>query len=224
MNKQELQDGVFTFEFEPQEAISWQAGQYLHYTLHHPNPDDRGEDRYFTISSPPYEKTVKLTTRWSGDKASTFKKALFALEPGAEIEADPPDGRFTWREDASKHVLVSGGIGVTPFHSMLLQMDNDGKKIEADLLYANRDDNYVFDGELAQIATKHPGLRIKKFTGKEITIKDLKPYAQVPGAVFYLSGPKSMVVDFTNQLIAAGVSDDNILKDRFPGYDSVAHA
>lgn len=224
LGKREIQSGVFTFEFEPQEQMDWQPGQYMHYFLKHAGADDRGEERWFTISSAPYEGKVELTTRWSGDKASSFKKAMFALKPGAELEAEGPGGKFVWQEGDHKHVLVSGGIGITPFRSILLQLDHEGKEIDADLLYANRDENYVFGAELDQLAAKHSGLRIKKFTGKEITIDDLKPFINLPGVLFYLSGPESMVDSFKDQLMAAGVSEESILKDRFPGYSSVASA
>jgi ferredoxin-NADP reductase len=221
--KEEIQDGVYRFDFEPVDGLSWQQGQYMHYFLEHPNPDDRGEERWFTISSAPYEGHVALTTRWSGDKASSFKKAMFALKPGDQLEAEGPGGKFVWREGDYRHVMVSGGIGITPFRSMFLQLDHDGKEIDADLLYANRDDSYVFDEELSRLSGKHQGLRIKKFTGKEITIDDLKSFAG-PNTVYYLSGPEPMVDSFVEQLLQAGVGEESILKDRFPGYANMANA
>lgn len=223
-SKQEIQSGVFTFVFEPQEQMVWQPGQYMHYFLKHAGADDRGEERWFTISSAPYEERVQLTTRWSGDKASSFKKAMFALKPGDELEAEGPGGKFVWQAGNHRHVLVAGGIGITPFRSILLQLDHDGKEIDADLLYANRDDNFVFGAELSGLAAKHSGLRINKFVGKEITLKDLKPFIGLPGVLFYLSGPESMVDSFKDQLLVAGAGEESILKDRFPGYSNVASA
>jgi ferredoxin-NADP reductase len=222
-SKEEIQDGVFTFHFSAGPKVQWQPGQYMHYFLKHPDADDRGEDRYFTISSAPYEGKIMLTTRWSGDKASSFKKAMFALKAGDELEAEEPSGKFVWREGDLKRVLVSGGIGITPFRSMLAQLDHDDQEIDADLLYANRDEHFVFDDELRGISARHPGLRIKKFTGKEITIDDLTPFSSSK-TLYYLSGPEPMVNSFKEQLLSAGISEENVLKDSFPGYSSMTNA
>jgi ferredoxin-NADP reductase len=223
-DRREIQPGAHTFEFKPETEISWRPGQYLHYRLPHPNPDDRAEDRYFTISSAPYEGKVQLTTRKAADRGSSFKRALFGLKNGDPIEAEGPDGKFVWREGDASHVLVAGGIGITPFRSMLLQLDHDGEPINADLLYSNRDDQLIFGDLLEDLAARHPDLRVHKFIGQEITKDDLAGYAKNPKAVFYLSGPKAMVESFTKQLLSIGVMDDNILKDRFPGYSGLANA
>ncbi|MBX4201586.1 FAD-dependent oxidoreductase [Candidatus Saccharibacteria bacterium] len=222
--KTEIQPGVWTFEFRTDEPLTWQAGQYLHYTLKHPNPDDRAEDRYFTISSPPYEGKVQFTTRKASEQSSSFKQALFGLNKGDAIEAEPPSGKFVWREGDLEHVLVSGGIGITPFRSMLLQLDHEGKQINADLLYSNRDDHLIFGALLDELSAKHPDLRLHKYIGQEITKDDLAEYTKKPNAVFYLSGPKSMVESFVAQLLEMGVLDENILKDKFPGYSGLANA
>src|SRR5450755_522220 len=83
--KQEASD-IFSFIFTPERPLRWQAGQYLHYVLNHPKPDDRGVERYFSIASAPHEKKVMLTTRFA-PKGSSFKKALRKLRPGDAIEA-----------------------------------------------------------------------------------------------------------------------------------------
>src|SRR3989344_6104044 len=92
--KKEIEN-VFTFTFDPLDSargkpgkkISWLPGQYLHYELPHPDADDRGVERWFTISAPPYEGLPTITTRFDTDRSSTFKKPLRKLEPGTEIEA-----------------------------------------------------------------------------------------------------------------------------------------
>src|ERR1041384_4268888 len=87
---------VTTFIFEAGQALEWQAGQYMHFLLPHPEEDDRGVGRYFTISNPPYEGKPSITTRFDTERSSTFKKALKALEIGQEIESDDgPKGQFT---------------------------------------------------------------------------------------------------------------------------------
>jgi ferredoxin-NADP reductase len=70
---QELHD-VCSFVFEPEEPITWEAGQYMHYNFPHPDTDDRGVERWFTISTAPFEKNIRITTRLALEKGSSFKK------------------------------------------------------------------------------------------------------------------------------------------------------
>src|SRR5260221_730975 len=131
--------GVTSFTFHPDKPFEWQPGQYLHYVFDYPNPDDRGLERYFTIASAPFENEVLVTTRITSDKGSAFKKALLEAPIGTEIEADGPKGSFIIEDEPKHHILIAGGIGITPYRSMLLQLDRDDKDLKIDLLYAHSD-------------------------------------------------------------------------------------
>src|SRR3982751_512135 len=102
--------GVESFIFEPEETLSWKAGQYLHYVLHHEPTDDRGSDRWFTVASAPYEKNPMITTRHADEKSSSFKTALFAMKEGEEIEISSVDGDFTVEDTDKDLVFIAGGI------------------------------------------------------------------------------------------------------------------
>jgi ferredoxin-NADP reductase len=221
VDHKKLFEDVDSFIFQPDESINWAPGQYMHYVFEHPQADDRGVERWFTISSPPYEQKVAITTRFTPDKGSSFKKALRAMTIGGIIQADGPKGKFVIDDPAKKAVLVAGGIGVTPYHSQLLQMDHDGQSINADLLYANRDDNFVFGDELAALEQKHSNFHIHKFVGdRHIEEADLKPYADDPNNIIYLSGPEPMVEAFEETLKEKlHVPDDRVKTDFFPGYE-----
>src|SRR5919204_3225778 len=143
---------VTSFLFEPEGELTWEAGQYLRYTLPHPDADDRGVRRYFTVSSAPHERHVRLTTRRSAERGSTFKRALFALEPGATVEAEAPAGPFTIDEPNGRYLLVAGGIGITPFRAILADLARRDRPPPGKLLYANRNDEIVFRGELDRLA------------------------------------------------------------------------
>jgi ferredoxin-NADP reductase len=80
--KQEAND-TFSFIFAPEQPLQWKAGQLVRYLLDHPNPDDRGVERFFSIASAPHEKHVMLTTRFA-PKSSSFKKALKNLRPAMQ--------------------------------------------------------------------------------------------------------------------------------------------
>jgi ferredoxin-NADP reductase len=223
IEKREEAPDVTSFIFEPETAFSWEAGQLLHYTLPHENEDDRGSDRYFTISTAPFEKHVAITTRFAGEKTSSFKQALFGMEQGAVIEADGLEGDFTVQDTQTPVVFIAGGIGITPFRSILLDLDQKGLQIDATLLYANRNENIVFKDELEALAAKHPQFTIKYFIDQqrinEEAIKAAVTDLSVP--VFYVSGPKPMVKAFETMMKEMGIADERIKRDFFPNYEEI---
>jgi ferredoxin-NADP reductase len=219
VKKEQEIEGVYSFYFEPEQELTWEAGQFLHYTLNHPNADDRGMKRWFTISTAPYEKLVRITTRINSDRSSSFKSALMQLKEGNEIEAEAPEGDFVFGDLNKKYVFFAGGIGITPFRSILAQLDHDNTDFKVDLLYANRDDSLVFGDELAELEQKHANFHIHKFIGDDhVTLDTLKPYMDDPNTIIYVSGPEPMVEDFDKQLKDAGLSEDRVKGDYFPNY------
>jgi ferredoxin-NADP reductase len=210
--------GVYSFVFKPDKPISWVPGQYMHYVLPHSNPDNRGIERWFTISAAPFEKNLHITTRFAGDKGSSFKKALLNLDVGSEFEADGPEGKFTLQKGNVHHILIAGGIGITPYRSMLAQLNHDNKDAPAELLYANQDENLVFGDELAKIEANLKFFHVHPFIGRRLVPNDFKKYVDQTNSVFYLSGPEPLVENYENVLQKMGVAKEQIKTDFFPGY------
>lgn len=209
---------VVTFIFKPDMDLTWQAGQYLHYSIPDESADDRGVERWFTIAAAPHEGHVRITTRIS-EKRSTFKNHINSLKIGDTIEADGPEGDFVVDDPARPMIMIAGGIGVTPFRSILLDMDHNGQPINAKLLYANRDENFVFKSELESLRQRHPNFSIRYYTDKRIdeaAIREAVPDLSVP--LFYISGPEPMVRSLAGVLAGMDVPDTNIKLDDFPGY------
>lgn len=213
-------DDVTSFIFEPQEPLTWEPGQFLHYTFPHQNVDDRGIERWFTISAAPYEGHVMVTTRFADDRSSSFKTALKNLPIGGTIEADGPEGEFVISDFSQKYIFLAGGIGVTPFRSMLLQYTHDGNKIDVDMLYANRNDQFVFEGEFNAIMPQQPNFRMHKIIERHISEGDIRgvaPDLTIP--YFYISGPKPMAFHYQDLLKGLGVPEEHIKLDKFPNYN-----
>lgn len=212
--------GVVSFIFKPQEPLVWKAGQFLHYVLNHASTDDRGSDRWFTIASAPYERQVMITTRLAPIKGSTFKKTLKELKRGDEIEVSDLDGDFTLDDPKKECVFIAGGIGITPFRSILKQAAHDGKHLRVTLIYANRDKAVTYKKELEALASRNPTFRIHYlFKPQRIdkdAIKKLVPDLKKP--VFYVSGPEPMVENVGEMLQQLGIPAKHIKQDWFPGY------
>ena len=215
----ETDPSVTTFVWESSEPLSWQAGQYLKYTLPHDNPDDRGITRFFTIAAPPYVGQPRITTRFAAEKGSSFKAALHKFKLGDSIEASRPMGDFTF-DTARPAVLVAGGIGITPFRAMLLQLDHDQTDFQAHLLYANRTEQCVFRDEFEAIAAKNDKLIVSYITDpKHIELADIQQAAaSLTKPLYYLSGPEPMVAHYAEMLKQAGIAEADIKTDDFPGY------
>jgi ferredoxin-NADP reductase len=212
---------VTSFLFGSDAPFKWQAGQFLHYSLPHPDADDRGITRYFTIASAPFEGHVMLTTRFASGRSSSFKRALRQLPVGAAVEASEPDGDFVVGDPADQHVLIAGGIGVTPFRAILLDLDHREMPISATLLYANRTVDFVYKAELDRLASRHPRFVIRYLVSPErvsqASIRAVAPDLATP--TFHVSGPEPFVESVGSMLTALGVPDAHVKRDYFPGYD-----
>jgi ferredoxin-NADP reductase len=221
-------ENVTSFRFVPEVPVSYQAGQYLRYTLPHPEPDSRGVSRYFTMSSAPSEPFIMLTTRLSSP-GSTFKQALAALEPGAGVAATGPLGRFVYTQDATPAVFIAGGIGVTPFRSMLIEWAAQQRSSEITLLYANRTPEIAFRGLFDELAQAHPAVRAV-YVVSHPTADWTGPVGHIDAAFidehvldvttprFYAAGPQAMVDAMGQALGQLGVPRERIQQEIFPGY------
>jgi ferredoxin-NADP reductase len=212
---------VESFIFKPLESLSWKAGQFLHYVLHHEPTDDRGSDRWFTVAAAPFEEVVKITTRFTEEKSSSFKKTLRALKVGDDIEISDVEGDFVIGDPDASYVFIAGGIGITPFRAILKEMHHEGKQIAVTLLYANRDEaNIVYKEELEAIAKDNPNLKIHYVISPERIdeekIRELIPDVQKP--LFYVSGPEPMVEALGSTLRSMGIAEDHLKQDFFPNY------
>lgn len=214
---------VTTYILEPTGPLDSKPGQFLHYILPpDPNMDDRHNDRWFTNAAAPFEAHVQITTRIP-TSPSSFKRALRMLRVGADIEAEGPEGEFVITDPNRTYIFVAGGIGITPFRSILAEADHNGQNLKIHVLYGNRDNNILFKDELYGFAQRNPELKIDYIVDPKRLDKDhLKPaIASSLNPYIYISGPEPMVEAITLIVKRLGVSGDHIQTDFFPGYDNI---
>jgi ferredoxin-NADP reductase len=217
LTKEHLIDNIWSFRFQPSEPFSWIAGQFIRVEIPHPQPDEEGTKRWFTIASAPYEQVVQITTRVSH---STFKQALDAIPIGGELQLlEMPDGSFAWQDSDLPKVLVAGGIGITPYHSMLKQRVHDGLPITATLVYGSRDEQVAFRDELEQWAAAHPDFVIHYVPGTPVSAASLAELVpNLNQSLVYVSGPDPMVDKLSDELLAAGLPEAQLMRDGFMNY------
>ena len=145
-------EDVYTFLFEKEKDLTWKAGQHGLFNITHKKI--KKPIRPFTVASAPTEDVVRLTMRIS-DNPSEFKKAMLELKQGMTVKMSGPVGNF-YLKDSSPSLLIAGGIGITPFRSILKQIEAEGnggdKQIH--LLYLDSNRSFIFSDELDAIANK----------------------------------------------------------------------
>ena len=214
---QRISDKVANYVFTPDMPVQYKAGQYMEWTLPPKGADSRGNRRTFTIASSPTEETVQLGVKFY-EPSSSFKKRLRELKPGQYLYAGQVAGDFTLPADkAEKLIFIAGGIGITPFRSMLKQLIDSGETRDIILIYllANAAEQAYRD--VLDAAGKH-GVKVRVITGAfspELLSKAAPDFAS---RHFYLSGPRAMVDGIRGQLTTKGVSRSRITSDYFSGY------
>lgn len=210
--------GVTTFIFKGSPSVAWEPGQYYVYGLPAAIADRRTALRPFTVASAPSEHRLHITTRLP-KQPSVFKQKLLELKPGAKVYAAGPFGFFTLGK--GKSVFLAGGIGVTPFRSMILELANRGTMPDITLLYANRDEHIPFKQEFDKVAAAHPSFKVHYLTSPErLDAQAVKPYVSTTGdTTYYLSGPKPFVESLSRELNEdLGIAKSQLKHDSFKGY------
>jgi len=210
-------DDVRTFVFEKPKDLTWKAGQYGLFTITHKSL--KNGTRPFSVSSAPAENAVRITTR-IGKEPSEFKKALLELTPGMKITMRGPVGPFYLKEETPT-LFIAGGIGITPFRSMLKQIDATqkeyGKPIH--LLYLDGNREYLFKDELdAMVNRILTGLTY--LGSRDELHQEIDKFRSQfnHGGKCFVAGPKSMVDQIVKDLLDKQVSKQQITKDAFFGY------
>lgn len=228
-SKGEIAEGTLRVDFEITEPVSFKSGQYMFVTLKNPPyTDEKGNKRQFSINnSPNTQGILTMTTRIT---ESAFKRSLKELPLGSEVEIGPIAGVFTLPEDTAKPlVFIAGGIGITPFLSMLEYIKEEGLPYKITLIYSNRNQaSTAYLAELKNLASLLPNFKLiltmtedNSWEGERrlIDSKFITEYFPDLNASFYMVvGPPGMVEAVSKALAEAGVKPENIKKENFTGY------
>lgn len=229
--KIKMAPGILDFVFKPSQKLAFVPGQYMEFTLAHPHPDSRGNRRYFTIASSPTEKNMHLGIRFY-DQGSSFKNAMYRMDGKTKIMAAQIAGDFTLPEDfTQKLVFIAGGIGITPFRSMLKYLLDSHQRRDIILIYVNKTVNEIVYKDILNKVQAQLHIRIiyvltdltaipQNWTGlvgrlnQQMLMQVVPDYAE---RTYYLSGPPNMVDAYEQVLENIDIKHKYIRKDFFPG-------
>lgn len=232
IKKERVAADAYSFYFKRPESYDFKPGQYLRIEIPIENPDVRGNSRLFTIASSPTEKNfLMITTRII---QSSFKKTLEKMETGTKVKIFGPYGTFTLNEEGQKpYVFLAGGIGVTPFHSMINHIIAKKLFVPITLFTSFRTaDDIVYGEEFRKTAKNYKWFKLietvtrpeeSKIPWSGLTgridanlIKD--SIFDIPNSIFYISGPPAMVDALAETVKSLNIPAENIHVEKFTGY------
>jgi ferredoxin-NADP reductase len=232
LSRETIAERTMSFRFERPVDWSYRAGQFVDVTLlDPPETDAEGNTRGFTISSAPRENVITITTRL---RDTAFKRILQRMPLGTEVKIEGPFGDLRLHHADRPAVLLAGGIGITPFRSILVETIGGGSlPYRVVLFHANRrPQDAAFADELRALEAKDPNLifvptmtamagSTEEWAGEvgHIDAAMLGRHLNgVGNSINYIAGSAGMVQASRTMLLASGVDEDDIRTEEFTGY------
>ncbi len=229
ISKRPIATNTVIFHFEKPAGFNFTPGQYGGFTLINPAQiDPTGITRRFSLLSTPDDEHIAIATRI---QSSAYKQVLNDLAIGAEIKFAGPTGTFVLDADpALPTVMIAGGIGITPFYSMIRHAVAHQPQRELYLFYGNRNpEDAAFIAELQQLAKTAPNFKLictmenatANWDGEVgyITHTLIKKYiTDLNDPNYFVCGSPAMVTALQELLAEMGVDEAKIKVEDFPGY------
>ncbi len=231
INKRKIAQDVFAFTFEKPKNFTFKPGQYGGFTLMQPiDTNAGGSTRRFSLSSSPNDPCLEITIRIQAQQ-SAYKRVLSQLEIGSEIKFAGPTGLFTLHEEiTTPAVMIAGGIGITPFYSMIKTLTAAQIPQPLHLFYGNQSlQDTAFLEDLMTWQQQNPHFHFiptlanpdQDWQGEKGFITDhmIKKYiSNLDAPIYYICGSPAMVTVLQETLAEMGIDEDRIKVEDFPGY------
>jgi len=240
VSKETVAEGTIAFHFVKPDGFTFKAGQAMDITLiNPPQTDTEGNKRTFSIASSPSEETLMIATRM---RDSAFKRSLGDGGAELEIQIEQPTGTMVLHDKVERLALMLvGGIGITPFRSIVKDATERNLPHKIFLFYSNRrPEDAPFLNEMKELAEKNPNFTfIPTMTNIENSLREASGQAKqdwdgetgyitmdminkyvsnTDNAIYYSAGPLEMVAAMKKLLNTHGISDDDIRLEEFAGY------
>ncbi len=224
---EQLNKNTTSFWLKPDEPINYLAGQFITIHIPHSSMDDRGDKRWFTLSSSPTESLLCFTTKLS-NQSSSFKRQLQSLQPGDTLQVGQPMGDFVLPKSTQTPLIyIAAGIGIAPVRSILTYLKDRGEqrdiclhygvRHEVDICYQDILSNWA---DTTTIWVSQPGADWTGKKGKisiDVILQNLSK-AQRDNGWFFVAGPEQFTEASYRQLEESGIPDHHIIGDYYHGY------
>ena len=211
---------VKSFILTMDEDFIFEPGQYVDLLID--TPDDSVISGFSITSSPLEKRILSIGVKW----IPSAKAAIYLhenAEVGDTFNAVGPGGEFYYRTDMGKSlVLVAGGIGITPFMSVVKYVQEAKLDVDITLLYsAKTPSELAFLEDLKAISAQNPNLKClftvtqphdEKWDGPvgRIDAEMLREHAARSESIFFVCGPGEMPKQISETLRELGVDDSRI--------------
>lgn len=222
-----LSPTIYSFSFPKDKSFHFEPGQYMEWTLPHKNMDSRGNRRFISLASSPTEDIILVVIRYY-KPPSSYKKGMIELSAGDKIIATNLSGDFVLPKNVlDPLVFVAGGVGITPFRSMLKYIIDKKLSVNIVLLFINKTENEIVFKDIFQEAERYGVKTINVITNStEVHSGEEKGHVteemitrMIPdfkNRTFYISGSQLMVQNLHDMFKKMGIK--KIKTDFFPGY------
>ena len=232
IEKREVARETMEFTLEKPDGFIYQSGQTIDLTLVDPKEtDSKGNIRTFSLVSEPHEPVLKIAMRL---RDSAFKRVIRSLDEGSSLCLEGPFGSFVLHKKVERPaIFIAGGIGITPFYSII--KDATERKLENKIIlfYSNNNpEDSAFLTELQNLEKQNSNFKLvatitnaenenKDWLGERGRINEdmIKKYLpENTSPIYYLVGPQAMVGVMREMLDKMGVDSDDIRFEEFAGY------
>jgi glycine betaine catabolism B len=214
-----------SFRFPRPSGVDYKPGQYMIVTI---KSADKELMHPFSLSSSPTEREfIEFTKKFTANEYSTLLKAI---NNGDWARIDGPYGKFTCECEYEKILFLAGGIGITPFISIIKYCTDNQLSTSIALFYGSLNENgIVFRKELDDLELKNPNLRVihvltqsnPNWTGKTGFVTADLVSQEVPDfkdRVFYACGPPVMVAAMQKVVDALGLPATQLKTESLVGH------
>ncbi|MFA6158802.1 MAG: FAD-binding oxidoreductase [Candidatus Paceibacterota bacterium] len=203
------------------ELPAYTPGQYL--TVYFPE-SGTPEGKAYTISSAPSEKRFSLSVKAMGE----FSHRLVSMRPGDTVTASLPYGYFYSESQDAPLVMIAGGIGVSPFRSMIVDIMGKNPARRLLLLYSGRTlSSMAFKGTFDELSRRNPTFQVRFFVTREEPVTPDVSVGRINGrrilevagdtaqAEFLICGSIPFARDLWRELKSLGVPEENMYTEAF---------
>src|ERR1022692_3071445 len=231
LSRHEVAEGTMAFRFERPSNWVFKAGQYLDMTFLDPaETDSEGNVRSFSIASDPHEEILMVATRM---RDTAFKRVLKTMPLGTAVKIEGPSGTLTLHDNVKRvAVFLAGGIGITPFRSIVFRAAKEKLPHRIFLFYSNRrPEDAPFLDELQALERENPNYKLiasmtemakshQSWQGESGQIHQVMLSRYLKDAVspiYYIAGPPEMVKGLHAMIKEAGGRGEGIRAGGFDG-------
>ena len=231
VGKEDIAEGITSFSLEKPEGFDFKPGQFAKFTISSCDDPNKKISHYFSITDSPSDAEISFATRI---RESEYKKSLTRLSLGDVVEVDGPMGDLVLSEDEKESVImIAGGIGVTPFRSMIRSVLQNRQQKNVTLLYANQTpEGTAYYNELIGIGFAQQNINVlmilegldedeqtEALKSGVISDETIKNVTYWDNSTYYITGPPAFVEAMDSILVEKlAIPAEQIKKETFVGY------